>query len=290
MSSVNVADTVRAAFDFSVDKFPLGGPDGMTTPWYGLFRSDTSGVVGKGAVTDRYLPHTTDDVVALSEAANEVFDDDIKVECHFRDGHYVNITPPDSYRRDLYKQRDNVFPRIMIRAGYDGRAFGAAIGYYRDLCSNLSMMRSVKSCNVSIRHTRSLRTKMDELIETFAELKNGWKTLTEVITQMNSRTVVMTEFLNSIYGEPDTDSKRAVTVHRNRTEAIFRRLQRERAKSGRPAISQTFEVSAWEAYNAIQGYSQHDSTRKSGATNFDRILLASNDLAVHKAERLALAA
>ena len=290
MSSVNVADTVRAAFDFSVDKFPLGGPDGMTTPWYGLFRSDTSGVVGKGSVTDRYLPHTTDDVVALSEAANEVFDDDIKVECHFRDGHYVNITPPDSYRRDLYKQRDNVFPRIMIRAGYDGRAFGAAIGYYRDLCSNLSMMRSVKSCNVSIRHTRSLRTKMDELIETFAELKNGWKTLTEVITQMNLRTVVMTEFLNSIYGEPDTDSKRAVTVHRNRTEAIFRRLQRERAKSGRPAISQTFEVSAWEAYNAIQGYSQHDSTRKSGATNFDRILLASNDLAVHKAERLALAA
>jgi len=290
MSSVNVADTVRAAFDFSVDKFPLGGPDGMTTPWYGLFRSDTSGVVGKGSVTDRYLPHTTDDVVALSEAANEVFDDDIKVECHFRDGHYVNITPPDSYRRDLYKQRDNVFPRIMIRAGYDGRAFGAAIGYYRDLCSNLSMMRSVKSCNVSIRHTRSLRTKMDELIETFAELKNGWKTLTEVITQMNSRTVVMTEFLNSIYGEPDTNSKRAVTVHRNRTEAIFRRLQRERAKSGRPAISQTFEVSAWEAYNAIQGYSQHDSTRKSGATNFDRILLASNDLAVHEAERLALAA
>ena len=44
--STSAADQVRSAFDFTVDKFPLSAPDGMSTPWYGLFRSDSSEVVG----------------------------------------------------------------------------------------------------------------------------------------------------------------------------------------------------------------------------------------------------
>ena len=290
MSIVKASDSVKAAFDFSVDKFPLAGPDGMTTPWYGLFRSDNGCVVGNGSVTDRYVPHSSDDVMALTEAVDSIFDGDVEAHCHFRNGHYVNIAPSRNYRKSIFNQRDNVFPRIMIRAGYDGRAFNATVGYYRDLCSNLAMLSSVDSCHVSIRHTQSLRSKMDELVETFAELKEGWKSLGDVITEMNSRNVRMADFLDAIYGQPDTDSKRAVTVHRNRTEAIFRRLQKERYHAGRPAMPNNFEVSAWEAYNAIQGFAQHDSTRRSGTTQFDRILLAANDPAVQKAERLALAA
>ena len=220
MSIVKASDSVKAAFDFSVDKFPLAGPDGMTTPWYGLFRSDNGRVVGNGSVTDRYVPHSSDDVMALTEAVDSIFDGDVEADCHFRNGHYVNIVPSSNYRMSIFNQRDNVFPRIMIRAGYDGRAFNATVGYYRDLCSNLAMLSSVDSCHVSNRHTQSLRSKMDELIETFAELKEGWKSLGDVITEMNSRNVMMTDFLDAIYGQPDTDSKRAVTVHRNRTEAI----------------------------------------------------------------------
>ena len=47
--STSAADQVRSAFDFTVDKFPLSGPDGMRTPWYAMFRSDTSEVVGEGS-------------------------------------------------------------------------------------------------------------------------------------------------------------------------------------------------------------------------------------------------
>ena len=48
MSSVSnsVSDKIRSTFNFSVDKFPLSGPDGMSTPLYGLFRSDNSSLVG----------------------------------------------------------------------------------------------------------------------------------------------------------------------------------------------------------------------------------------------------
>ena len=48
-------------------------------------------------------------------------------------------------------------------------------------------------------------------------------------------------------------------------------------------------VSAWEAYNAIQGYVQHDAQAKNGFKGeFDRILRAANDASVRKAEKLVL--
>ena len=289
-------DRVKEVFDFSVDKFPLSGPDGMSTPWYGLFRSDTGTVVGQGSKTDRYQPHQTDDVLALVEAAQEAFETDVKVDCHFRDGHYVSIAPTDGHRRSIFSKdgngTDNVFPRIFISAGYDGRAFQATMAYLRDLCMNLSMFKTIKETRAKIRHTSKLRGEMNDLIRTFQVLKESWGTLTGVIENLESRKVQMVEFLDAIYPQPDADAgKRAVTVHKNRTEAIIKRLQNERFASGRDLMKSDFIVSAWEAYNSVQGFVQHDSSRKSGFTGqFDRIINASRDQAVRKAESLALEA
>jgi hypothetical protein len=285
----NAIDTVREAFNFEVVKMPLSGSDNMYTPWYGLFRDDTCDYVGSGSVTERYVPHTSDDVVALVEAASNIFENEIELKCHFRDGHYVSVAPTNDYRKEVYGTSDNVFPRVMISAGLDGRAFQATMGYYRDLCQNLAMLSTVEGTHVSIRHTRSLRPKMDDLIATFGRLNDGWTNLTNVITEMESREVILSDFLTAIYGEPEEDSQRSETIHRNRTESIVRRVMRERWQSGRPEI-QDFRVSAWEAFNAVQGYSQHDASRRGGVNSFDRVLLASRDLHVQKAEKLALSA
>ena len=293
MSSVSnsVSDQVRSAFDFTVDKFPLSGPDGMSTPLYGLFRSDTSSLVNSRSVTSRYVPHTTDDVVALSEAADTAFDGDIDVRCHFRNGHYVDVKPNREDRLAVYGTQDNIWPRVMIRAGYDGESFRASLGYFRDACRNLAMMSMVSGTSVSIRHTSSLRGRMDELIATFNTLKNSWSNLTDVVQDMQSREVVLSDFLNELYPQPEQTEGRAVTVHRNRTEAIVRRVMRERLTTNRPTMGQDFRISAWEAYNAVQGFVQHDAQARKGFTGeFDRILRASNDLTVRKAEKLALAA
>lgn len=289
-ATANAVSAVREAFDFTVDKFPLSGPDGMATPFYGLFRSDTSKVVGT-AVTHRYRCHQTDDVLAITEAAIEALaDEDIEVRTHFRDGHYVEYAPSNAERRAIYGTADNIFPRFLLRAGYDGRAFSVSLGYYRDLCSNLHIPRTVgKGIVRTIRHTSGLRSKMDELIHDFSELGKGWDAIQAAVQRMESREVVLTDFLNSIYGEPETDSKRAVTVHKNRTEAIVRRLMGERVRSGRPQMGGDFKVSAWEAFNAVQGYVQHEATRRSGFDNaMDRLILANGDKAVHSAELLAL--
>jgi len=288
--STDVATKVSEAFDFTVDKFPLSGPDGMHTPWYALFRSDTDSVVGNGSVTSRYVPHQTDDVLALVESAAEAFDGEIDAQCYFTNGHYVSIQPTQHARLSVFGQNDNVWPRVIINAGYDGKAFRATMGYYRDACRNLAMMTKVSGTTVSIRHTSGLRCKMDDLIATFSVLKDSWATLSDVIQNLESREVQMTEFLNAIYPEPATDAtQRAATVHRMRTEAIFKRLQSERFRTGRDPMTSEFRVSAWEAYNAVQGYVQHDAQAKTGfKSDFARILRASRDANVRKAESLVL--
>lgn len=291
-ATISAADQVAAAFDFTVDKFPLSGPDGMTTPWYAMFRSDGAGVVGEGSVTDRYVPHQTEDVIALVDACESVFDEASQVKTHFRNGHYVSVAPSDDYRRSIFGSRDNIFPRLIIRGGYDRSAFNVTLGIYRDACQNLVMLRSITETYQSIRHTSGLRFAMDELIGQFQTLKEGWNTLTSLVESMEASEVSMVDFLNQVYPEPDADAgQRAVTIHKNRTEKIFRRLQRERVKTGRPAIGSTFEVSAWEAYNAVQGFNQWDAPRREGFKGeFDRILQAAKNPAVNKAESLALAA
>jgi hypothetical protein len=298
--SNDAISTINETFNFTVDKFPLFGPDNMKTDQYGLFRSDVGYLSGVKSISDRYVPHTTDDVVALCEAARHAFDCEIDLECHFRNGHYVSIAPTDGFRRSIYNGRDNIWPRFVVSGGFDGKGFKAILGYYRDACKNLSWMRKVSGLAVSIRHTSGLRVQMDNLVEQFSLLKNGWSTLTDIIEQMESHEVRMTDFLNEVYGRPsDQDlalaesgrNIRGVTIHRDRTKEIFLRLEKERQKTGRPLHNGLQVVSAWEAYNAVQGWTQHQSTtRGKYNTDFDKILKAGSSTEVLRAEELALSA
>jgi len=295
----NAVATVKAKFDFSVDKNPLVGLiDGqlVETDQYGLFHSKDGYLNGVKSVSPRYVPHTTDDVVALTEAAAEVFDGQISVKCHFNNGHFVHMKPTDGDRRNMFNvvQGDNVFPRFMVRGGFDGRGFKASIGYYRDMCDNLAMMRTVDAFSRSIRHTSGLRHAMDELIGTFSQLKDSWCTLTDLIAQMQQRTVNMREFLSEIYGEPTEDAGcREITMHSSRNTTIMARLWNELGKTGQIKLNQSNVdgIPAWFAYNAVQGYEQHDAIRRRmrGNEDFERILRAANSQ-VLAAEKLALAA
>lgn len=284
--STEILSKVRDSFNFSVEKFPLSGPDGLRTPFYGLFRSDSSEVVGN-AVTQRYVPHQTDDILALVEAAGAAFDGLADVRTYFQQGHYLAIQPSKEQRKAVFGTADNVFPRIIINAGYDGRAFHACMGLYRDLCNNMAIMRMVKGATVSIRHTSGLRPKMDDLIATFGTLRNGWQAVEAAVDTLETRRVNMVEFLRQVYGEPATDTGRGATMHRNRTEAIFNRLYSERMRSGRGQLPGDFTVTAWEAYNAVQGYVQHEATRHGSISEMGRIVMASDDSAVMRAERVA---
>lgn len=284
---MNASEQIRSTFNFDVVKLPLTGPDSAFTPHYGLFRQDSGQCVGS-AVKKRYTPHTTDDVVILADAAMEAFGES-SVKCHWNAGHNVIIQPTDDQRRAIYGTADNIFMRCLISAGYNGTPFRASLGMYRDACKNLSIPRFVEGTTSVIRHTKSLRPKMKELVASFERVKAGWETLASLATRMEASNVRLGDFLRHVYGEPEAGSKRGETIHAQRTEAIFRRVQQERMRTGRPDFSGDFTVSVWEAYQSVQGYSQHSERgRAAREDDFARILRAADEPNVKKAESHAL--
>ena len=283
-----ILETVKSEFDFSVDKFPLSGPDGLVTPFYGLFRSDTGESVGR-ACAKGYVPHQTDDVLSLVEAASEAFEGIGGLECHFDHAHHVMVGPSDDRRRQIHGTADNIFPRFFIRGGYDGRGFQASLGFFRDACSNLAMLKQVSGTTVSIRHNSNLRSNMDDLIQTFTQLGQKWSDLAAVVVELQTKNVNAIDFVNKCFDPPKEDSQNSMTRYRNRTAAIFRRIHAERQITGRPAVPASGTISAWEAYNAVQGYVQHEKTRKGSPGSFARVIAATSDKAVQKAESEVLA-
>ena len=287
----SVSDVVRAAFPFSVDKLPLFGPEGLRTPHYGLFRSDNGSSVGV-ACRKGYEPHTVDDVCALVEAASSAFDGDAKARCLFRDGHYVTVSPSDDYRRTIFGT-DTIWPRLIIRAGYDGRCFSANLGFYRDACRNLAMIRPEgNAVKANIRHTYQLRGKLDDLRRTFARLASGWNGVVETAQAMDARQVNLADFLRQVYPLVDDATVRTRRSAERRVEAIVARIVRERQATGRPRLVGTdgaYLVSAWEAFNGVQGYVQHDHSRHGRPDDYTRAVIALDDPAVSRALELALA-
>ena len=287
MLNTQAVERITEAFPFTVDKRRLYDPEGGPTDIFGLFRSDNGQQVGN-AVSAGYEPHTTDDILALTEAVSHRFDGRIEVKCHFRDGHYVSIQPTQEERLSLFGGRDNVFSRYLLKGRYNGVA-DTVVGMFRDLCKNLAELSQVEGTTTSIRHTSGLRPKMDDLIRTFQELEGSWATMEGLIRNMAERKVRIADFLNEIYPQPEADaSQRSVTIHSNRTELIVNRLMQEHSRLGLGSIRANSDVSAWLAFNAVQGYVQHEKSRNGDPTRFDRMLMANNDPVVKRAETLAL--
>jgi hypothetical protein len=286
-TTATIADSIRAAFPFGVDKLPLSGPDGLRTPHYGLFRDDTGDCVGV-ACKRGYVPHTVDDVCALAEAAQSAFDGDSQVRCLFRDGHYVTVAPSTDHRRAIFGTRDNIFPRLIVRAGYDGRAFRAELGFFRDACRNLAIIRpagrSVSSC---IKHTHHLRSRIDDLRMTFQRIAASWDGVANTARRLDSIETDLAEFIRQVYPIADDATRRTRNAFHRRTDKIVRRIMHERYATGRDTRN-IGRVSLWEALNGIQGYVQHDQARHGRPDEITRAIIALDDAAVSRATELAL--
>jgi hypothetical protein len=114
----------------------------------------------------------------------------------------------------------------------------------------------------NIRHTAHLRDKLSELRDTFARLAGSWNAVVETAQAMESRQVNIAAFLRQVYPLANDASERTQSSAERRIEAIVSRVVRERQVTGRPRLvanDGAYLVSAWEAFNAVQGYSQHDS-------------------------------
>ncbi len=289
-------EQVSEFFNFSVDKRPLFGmlptenPEIQTplvTPHFGLFRSDTNVCVGN-AVSEGYEPHTLDDILTLVEAAGTAFDMEFEVNCHWHEGHHIIIQPTKEYRAAIYGTDDNIFPRFVISARYDGRAINAFLGMFRDACLNMARLQSLLECAAVIRHTKNMRSKLKDLIAVFERLKSSWPQVVATANALQAKTVNIDSFVDAVFQFDAEAPKREQTMHENRKKQIIARIVHERHITRRPPLGADMMVSGWEAFNGVQGFIQHDSKKRSKVTGFDRMLAASTSKEVLRAERLLL--
>lgn len=283
-----IAQHIEQAFPFEIVKLPLRGPDGLATPHYGLFRSDNSECIG-AAVRTGYQPHTREDLQALAEAAAVGFSADAapRIHCAWRDGHYFTMEAGDDLRRDITGRGDNIHPRFIVHAGYDSRAFTATLGFYRDRCRNLAMLSDVQQTTYVIRHTNGLREKMGELAERFRLLADSWPAVIGACQEMHRRDVSIPEFLGQVFPRPERITRRQDDAWNRRIGEIITRIERERTEEGRGGS--LLAGTAWEAFNAVQGWSQHQRRRLGQPSPFERAIRAFDDPAVSRALQLALA-
>ncbi len=293
--STDVMDVINERFNFEVNKLPLTGPENLRTPYKGLFRSDTGECIGRTSVGSDYQVHTNYQVAELVRGAIGLFNDEVELDCHFRDGHYVTIKPTIEERHEVYGTKDNIFPVVMLRAGYNQTPVEFGMFAKRDACENMVLLQTIEDAVYRILHRKSLDFKVDQLVTDLTCLKKGWEGVKQAADRMQAREVLLDDFLKSIYGEPtEGATSRSASIHHKRTTDIMNRVIDERRRTGRPEFEVgNYAVSAWEAYNAVQGFQQHLATRKkingNKATRFDRIVLAAKDRYVQQAEVLALA-
>ena len=303
LTKTDIQTSIRNAFPFEVERFPLYGPDGtsMPTKHCGLFRSDNAECVGH-AVTAQYHPHTTDDVCALVEAASAAFNGTAKIETHWNSGHFVKVSPDNDWKRSVYDDRypgsgrhairrdsDILFPVLLIEASYNGRAFIVKLGYERLICRNTaSIPVKGQSITRSIRHSAALRGRMDDLIQDMSSVVSSTDNMMDAIDNAQRTRVNFADFLREVYPMADDATANIRNRHDRRIEKIVRRLQIERSNLGQPN-GDLRNATAWEAYNAVQGYVQHDASRKKNPTASDRMMLSLADNAVARAAELAFA-
>lgn len=283
VSATTICDKVRAAFPFSVDKYRLSGPDNMATPHFGLFRSDNLQCIGN-AVSGGYVPHTNDHVCQLVEAAQEAFQSDCEITTGWNGGHVVILRSSKANRLSVFGT-DTVWPRLSVTAGYGGTAFCASLAFYRDLCKNLAMFRQVRGTSVSIRHTDSFTSKHDKLVKQFEGLLAQWQGVTDTIQAMAEKQVVISDILLAMYPQSEDMSKRAITNRNDEIAAIVGRIINEREKLGLGGIVNK-TVSAWEMFNGVQGYVQHDSRRRGNPDQLTRAMASWDDSRVGQVEQL----
>ena len=290
-NAVALCDVVRQSFNFGVVKLPLFGPDNAKTPHYGLFRDDSGESVGF-ACKRNYNPHSVDDICTLVEAASVAFPSEIEqthVSCYWSgESHIVSLAPSREYRKAIFGT-DTIWPRLLIHAGYDGSSFKASLGFFRDACKNMAIIRSAgRGCSAAIRHSSHLRDKLDDLRQTFAKLASGWNDVVETAQQMESRSVQLASFLATVYPMPEDATRRIRETHEQRISKIIRRIQSERVAL-RGSMGSLETATAWEAWNGVQGYVQHEQRRNGRPSSFARAIMAIDDSAVAKAMELALA-
>ena len=283
-------------FPKQILKKPLLGPNGEETGVFGLF-DEKGNFIGRSSVTDRYIPHQFSEHVRpiIKSVLGLPGFKNAKLEANWKEGHYIRIRPDDDYRREVFKG-DSIWPQLDLWFGLGGLPARGRLPMKRDACDNLMMPRNSSEINFSIKHTKSLETRVAAIQDQFNAIVANWDAVVEHCKEMHAKRINLKDLLAEMFPAPQGDSKRATTNHNDKINAIWSRVMRESHKLNleSPSLATNPYTTGWMAYNAIQGYRQHTASRKGergmshDRKEFERSVSVLDDSTVQRAESLIL--
>lgn len=299
-SQQKVYDKVIALPEIVVLEYPhpqTGEPSGT----FGCFRNDTWGKVG-GTVTKNWQAPTRSQLVQLAMAATQAFDgSEVEVQATiFQNGYSCTVKPTAEYRQEVIKG-DDLWPMLTARMNFGGTGTdNISLGMCRDMCRNMAMIQSVESYNRRLRHSRDHGVFMQQAIEDCSELAGGFDSMVEKLREIAARKIDFNQLIGGIFEQRIANAQKSGRVDEagnpklpNQTiralEAIQTRYNNEAKILGLDTIGATnTEMNAWVAYNAVQGYYQHDANRRAAGNDYEQALVAAGKQEVQIAENMVL--
>jgi len=285
-----VENYLNGVFNFSVNKVQLYDGDMHPTPHFGLQRSDTRESL-PNTFKANYTPHTLEHTMQLVRAYHHTVGGIGSVEATWKNGHVIILRPPAG--NTVVINGYDLEPTMMIVGGYDATAFIARMGLSNGVCLNGLFNFNMDATLVRrITHSSMLEGRVERLTEDIMALSNTLPTVYSKLEAASEREVILSEFLLSVCPISPDAGKRTRTNHADRMQTIFGRLLDERDARGMeyPRSSDgLIRVNALEAYNAVQGYYQHDAPSRKVLGSTDMMVRAVDNDTVRKAAALAFA-
>lgn len=272
--SVVAVDSAALVIDTLYANFPqttienLCDQNGKELPLKGVFFKDDaearkfhspSRLVVLHSKGENYFFQTIEDAidqaVTAYRAIRAMGGEKIEMRFSFDKGYYVNFsTKLDTQARKLAFANDTIIPSYGFCFPYDSVSSGEGLGN-RIICSNLITTKTVANFSFAVRHTKNMGEKMIDIENGIAAIAQNWSKFIDYCDTMGRKKIDPRAFYASLYGSKP-ESGRGLTVWQKRYEKIDQRLQSEAYKLG---ISPD---NGWMVFNSIQGYLQHDTTRK----------------------------
>ncbi len=280
------------AFDFDVIKRRMYDPDMKTTPHYGLekFHSVSKREWLPHTFKEGYIPHTLDHVKNLVRAYEYAVGSIGDVQCAWDNAHVVVLRSLPGHSVDI--NGHVVEPTMMIRAGYDSTAVVSRLGLFNHVCANgLFNLDRDRSMSTRITHNAMMEGRIETLARSIEGLSDRVEEAVGAVRTASTVNVSLSEFVREVYPLSTDASSRTRYNYESRVESIMMRVIRERAIRGFSLLecSGNPKVSAFDAYNAIQGYEQHQARRKNVKNTTERMVRAVDNKFVRKAASLAFA-
>lgn len=239
--------------------------DIINFPFYGLVTSDGRQVPLDRSISAKYGFHRRAHFRKGIEAGVAALGGECKVNAYWNDGYFATLERlDDEAYRVSGNPRDVVRTKFWLHMPY---ASSCRIGLSMDIavCRNMMIWQTLRSTVRTVRHCLSFDTLFDNVVRDFELVGQSRGPMLDRIDVLSRKVVDINSFgVHAMATGPDMSKQLE-----NRFRALSTRILREYNQLGYSTPDMT-QLSGWRVYNALQGYFQHDATRKNDADDIFR--------------------